>query len=336
MKLRTLINYCLAGSFILTVLPLQAQDKLAALPPQGKRVNVVEQAVLQRVIKQESSQSTSLYSSWNTNNVHAYAGSKLPESFDIDLRGFSMPCDNNKVTSHYGYRPRFRRNHKGVDLKVYTGDPIYAAFDGKVRLVKNEPRGYGLYIVIRHNNGLETIYAHLSKQLVVPNQEVKAGETIGLGGNTGRSTGSHLHFETRLLGYAIDPELLFNFGARDVTRDIFTFSPTGKESHRPDAYSGVGEDELIDDQLAQTARTAERKAQQPLAARTTPRGKSDEVTTKKSSTSTKNQSKSKLHKVEQGETLYSIAKKYGLTTDELTRRNGIKGTTVRIGQVLKL
>lgn len=333
MKIMNIIGRCLfLGGFMLS-LPLSAQDKIAALPPQGKRINVTEQAVLQRVIKQDRLNNSSIYTNWNTNNVHAYAGSTLPESFNIDLRGFSMPCDNNKVTSRFGYRPRFRRNHKGVDLKVYTGDPIYAAFDGKVRIVKNEPGGYGLYVVIRHYNGLETIYAHLSKQMVVPNQEVKAGETIGLGGNTGRSTGSHLHFETRLLGYAIDPQLLFDFEARDVTKDIYTFRPSGQESRQPDAYSGVGEDELIDDQLAQTARRVEAKVQQPSvnASRTTtrPRATIEATQSSKKETATRN------HKVASGETLYSIARKYGLTVEEMAKRNGLNGTTVRVGQILK-
>ena len=87
--------------------------------------------------------------------------------------------------------------HNGLDIKVYIGDTIRAAFSGKVRMVKYERRGYGKYVVIRHENGLETVYGHLSKQIVDENQYVEAGEPIGLGGNTGRSTGSHLHFETR-------------------------------------------------------------------------------------------------------------------------------------------
>lgn len=89
--------------------------------------------------------------------------------------------------------------HNGLDIKVYIGDTIRAAFSGKVRMVKYERRGYGKYVVIRHENGLETVYGHLSKQIVDENQYVEAGEPIGLGGNTGRSTGSHLHFE-RVLG----------------------------------------------------------------------------------------------------------------------------------------
>ena len=115
--------------------------------------------------------------------------------------------------------------HNGIDVKVYIGDTIRAAFNGKVRVVKNQGRrtGYGKYVIIRHDNGLETVYGHLSKQLVSEDQYVEAGEVIGLGGNTGRSTGSHLHFETRFLGQAINPALLFDFEKQDIVADSYLF-----------------------------------------------------------------------------------------------------------------
>ena len=119
--------------------------------------------------------------------------------------------------------PRSTRMHKGLDIKVYTGDTIVSAFDGKVRMVGYEATGYGHYVVIRHRNGLETIYGHLSKSIAQEGEVVKAGQTIGLGGNTGRSFGSHLHFETRIVGVAIDPTLLFDFPNQDVTCNTFTF-----------------------------------------------------------------------------------------------------------------
>eukprot|EP00825_Cyclidium_porcatum_P042418 TRINITY_DN5800_c0_g1_i6.p2 TRINITY_DN5800_c0_g1~~TRINITY_DN5800_c0_g1_i6.p2 ORF type:complete len:210 (+),score=12.36 TRINITY_DN5800_c0_g1_i6:3-632(+) len=93
--------------------------------------------------------------------------------------------------------------------------------------------GYGYYVVIRHTNGLETVYGHLSKQLVSPDQVVKAGEIIALGGNTGHSTGSHLHFETRFLGIAINPALMFDFPNQDVVADSYTFRRSGSKYDRP-------------------------------------------------------------------------------------------------------
>ena len=163
----------------------------------------------------------SLYPNWNNQYVHAYANAIIPETYTIDLTGFHMPTTSTKITSPFG--PRWRRMHNGLDLKVNIGDTIVAAFDGKVRIVKYERRGYGKYVVIRHDNGLETVYGHLSKQLVEENQLVKAGEVIGLGGNTGRSTGSHLHFETRFLGIAINPIYMFDFPKQDIVADTYTF-----------------------------------------------------------------------------------------------------------------
>ncbi len=201
------------------------QDLLASQAPIDRELKAVDSVSLQRLIQSEAERAgIELYAdSWNNKSVHCYSSALVPDSFKIDLRGFAMPTTSRKVTSGFGYRPRFGRMHRGIDVKVYTGDPIHAAFDGKVRIVRYEAGGYGNYVVIRHNNGLETVYAHLSKHLVSVNQEVKAGETIGLGGNTGRSFGSHLHFETRLMGEAINPALLFDFAEQDVTQDFFVF-----------------------------------------------------------------------------------------------------------------
>ena len=127
------------------------------------------------------------------------------------------------VTSPYGYRRRFRRMHKGIDLKANTGDTVRAAFDGKVRITKYERKGYGYYVVIRHTNDLETVYGHLSKFLVEPDTYVRAGDPIALAGNTGRSTGSHLHFETRYMGYAINPAAIFDFANQTTHTDTYTF-----------------------------------------------------------------------------------------------------------------
>jgi murein DD-endopeptidase MepM/ murein hydrolase activator NlpD len=134
-----------------------------------------------------------------------------------------MPTTNTKITDVFGYRRRRGRVHNGIDVKVQRGDTIYAAFDGKVRITSYQRRGYGHYVVIRHNNGLETVYAHLSKKLVIEDQNVKAGDAIGLGGNTGRSTGAHLHFETLLAGKNINPALIFDFERQDVTGEFYVY-----------------------------------------------------------------------------------------------------------------
>ena len=164
-------------------------------------------------------------SNWDTRWVDPFRGGskiEMPDSCAIDCSAFTLPIDSQiKVTSKYG--PRRRRMHKGIDLKVQIGDTIRAAFDGKVRIRNFERRGYGNYLVVRHPNGLETVYGHLSKSLVDVNDIVRAGDPIALGGNTGRSTGSHLHFETRFLGQAINPADIIDFENSVPHQDTYVF-----------------------------------------------------------------------------------------------------------------
>ena len=206
-----------------------------------------------------------------------------------------MPCESRVVTSNYG--ARWGRMHKGIDIKVYIGDTIRAAFSGKVRIVKYEGAGYGKYVVIRHNNGLETVYGHMSKWLVEENQNVRAGQPIGLGGNTGRSTGSHLHFETRLCGLAINPTTFFDFVNQDVVADSYLFR---KANFRRETAS---------------MRTSSRNVSQA---------------------STQEQTATHYHKVVAGESLSSIARKRNTTVDQICKMNHIsKNVKVRPGQILR-
>lgn len=147
---------------------------------------------------------------WTSEKLNPYKIpiDSLPDSVRIDCSDFFIPT-RGYITSEFG--PRRYRYHYGIDLKVNIGDSIAAAFSGKVRIIDYEARGYGHYVVIRHDNGLETVYAHLSEVLVALDQVVAGGEIIALGGNTGRSTGPHLHFEIRYLGNAINPANIINF-----------------------------------------------------------------------------------------------------------------------------
>lgn len=208
--------------FTATATTVVGQDLIAKQAPIDRKLQAVDSVSMVLMLEIED-EIDNLYKSWDNSSTHCYSRADVPDSLEIDLRGFAMPTTSRKVTSGFGYRPRFRRMHKGIDVKVQTGDTIYAAFDGKVRIVRYERRGYGKYIVLRHENGLETIYAHLSKYLCDVNEEVKAGQPIGLGGNTGRSFGSHLHFETRVMGEAINPAFLFDFANQDVTGDTYMF-----------------------------------------------------------------------------------------------------------------
>ena len=171
-----------------------------------------------------------LYGLWDSERVNPYGSTVvIPDSFDIDVSSYVPPTEGY-VTSPFG--PRRRRFHYGIDLKVQVGDTIRAAFDGKVRVEEYQKRGYGYYLVLRHTNGLETVYGHLSDFLVESDQTVKAGQPIALGGNTGRSTGSHLHFETRFLGMAINPASIIDFQRYAPHKDVFVFTKTKSLSNK--------------------------------------------------------------------------------------------------------
>lgn len=234
------IKVVAVAAFALVSLNVSGQDLLARQAPIDKKLKAIDSVALIRQIHKEMAANPGydLYPEWSNAYAHNYKNVTLPDSFKIDLSGYCMPTNNTKITSKFG--PRRRRMHNGIDVKVYIGDTIRAAFSGKVRVVKNQGRrtGYGKYIIIRHENGLETVYGHLSKQLVNEEQYVEAGEVIGLGGNTGRSTGSHLHFETRFLGQAINPALLFDFEKQDIVADTYLFRK-GNNRYRQSNSSAV-------------------------------------------------------------------------------------------------
>jgi len=133
----------------------------------------------------------------------------------------------NYVTCGFGQRRWIW--HYGMDIKLNKGDSVYAALDGIIRVTKFDFRGFGWVVVIRHPSGLETIYGHLLKILVEPNQKVKAGDLVGLGGNTGHSTGSHLHFETRFRGEPFDPNCFINFDTYRLRSDTLVLSKNNFE-----------------------------------------------------------------------------------------------------------
>lgn len=181
---------------------------------------------------------------WNTEKIHAYKElllSEIPNEVDIllvdSLHAFVPPIVG-KVRSRYSFRRT--RPHRGTDIPLAVGTPVRAAFDGKVRIAEFSRRtgGYGNLIVLRHANGLETYYGHLSKHNVHPDEVVKAGEIIGYGGNTGRSTGPHLHFEARYMGQAFDPERIIDFENGTLRDTVFTV-----KKHYFSIYSHYGQTE---------------------------------------------------------------------------------------------
>ena len=292
--------------------PCMGQDLIARQAPIDRKMKAVDSVALQRLIKAEkqaANPSANLYSSWNTQYVNAYKNVAKPTNYKIDLRGFCMPTTSRNVTSGYGYRASFRRNHAGLDIKVYIGDTIRAAFSGRVRVVRYDGRGYGKFVVIRHENGLETVYGHLSKQLVLVDDYVKAGEPIGLGGNTGRSTGSHLHFETRFLGEAINPALMFDFPNQDIKSDFYVYHRTKSYTDKVDELLAFNSEDADDgdDEVREAESSVERVSVVP-----------------------------RFHKVKKGENLGSIARKRHVSIDKLCKLNRMtRKTRLRPGQLLK-
>lgn len=243
---------------------------------------------------------------WNTTATHAYSDvelNSLPEATPIllvdSLESYHYPY-MGRITSRYG--PRRGRAHQGLDISLKTGDPIYATFDGKVRFSK-AAGNYGNLVIIRHNNGLETYYAHLSQRDVEVGDWVVAGQQIGLGGSTGRSTGPHLHFEVRYKGQSFDPERIIDFTSGDLRRAELLlkrrhFSIYAKYEQDFDAEVEV---EKIEE--------AERKAAAAI----------------------------QYHTVRSGDMLGTIARKYGTTVTRICQLNGIKSTSIlRIGQRLRV
>ena len=245
---------------------------------------------------------------WDTTSLFPYQSvdmSSMPQSVVIDLidstKSYHYPY-KGAVNPRGKYGPRRGRRHQGVDLPLKTGDSIYATFCGRVRISKYV-RGYGNLVIIRHDNGLETYYGHLSERLVEPGTWVEAGHIIGLGGSTGRSTGPHLHFETRYYGQAFDPERLIDFKNGILCRETFLL----KKSFFS-IYSDAGQD--FEDEIANEEQDKKEAAEKAAM---------------------------RYHKIRSGDTLGAIARKYGTTVSNICRLNGIKSTTIlRIGRTLRV
>ncbi|HET6226868.1 MAG TPA: M23 family metallopeptidase [Bacteroidia bacterium] len=279
-----------AESFSLTYAPYGLTDTVRKAVPDTVPYGIEEEELESDSL--EFFPAGNLYSLWDTINIHSpkFNFKELNDN-ERELTlcneqscGYVHPFLGN-VTSGFG--PRKRKFHYGMDIDLETGDQVVAAFDGKVRIAKKSS-SYGNVIVIRHANGLETYYAHLSKINVEIDQNVSAGQAIGLGGNTGRSRGSHLHFEIRYLGQPINPTQMISFEDRKLLCDTFCLSQK-TFSYYDDVYK-----------IAH------------------------------------NNAKRRVHVVKKGETLSSIAKKYGTTVKSLSQKNKLKSkSTLRPGQKIK-
>lgn len=239
--------------------------------------------------------------------------SSIPETTPIQLvdslRAYHYPY-KGYITSRYG--PRNGRRHAGIDIALKTGDTIRATFNGKVRYSKYHANGYGELVIIRHDNGIETFHAHLSKRLVEAGERVVAGQTIGLGGSTGRSSGPHLHFECRYMGQAFDPERIINFNTGELRRDFILLKRTYF-----DASSRFEQDW-----------NSERV---PAPAPATP------TVVAKPKPKPKPAPKPVYYTIENGDCLGVIAAKYNTTVEKLCNLNKIEDPDkIRIGQKIRV
>lgn len=241
---------------------------------------------------------------------------------DSVTNNFRVPFDGY-MTSHFG--PRHGRAHNGVDISLRTGDMIYAAWSGKVRYAKFNSGGYGNLIVIRHYNGLETFYAHLSKILVSPNQDVVAGDPIGLGGSTGHSTGPHLHFEVRFYDIPINPEHIIDFAKKEVKdpnllvhKDLFKLSAPSVKSRKVN-IDEVEHNHSAEEVLAGVAL--------PVA---------NEVKVLESKPKVVKEFR-KYHKVKSGDNLTKISNLYGTTVEKVCDLNNFKSNrSIIVGQMIRV
>jgi len=246
----------------------------------------------------------------------------IPDSIILivtdEQREFVMPI-YGRINSGFGWRSGVK--HNGLDIDLDRGDPIKAAFDGKVRYAKFNEGGYGNLVIIRHFNGLETYYAHLTNINVKPNQIVKAGQIIGTGGNSGATwTGEHLHFEMRWMDHPFDPLKIIKYDSLCLFSDTLILTPQDfkmTQSHKAfySYINGTGKPPQTYTNTTTTTTTTNTRTSYRVHPSQVPN----------------------YHVVKSGDTLSGIAYKYGTTIDALCRRNGLtKSSVLQIGQKIKL
>jgi len=250
---------------------------------------------------------------WVPNSINPFKSplDSLPLRNSICLvdSASTFVCPNpTKVFSRFGYR--HGRRHQGVDLPLKTGTPVVAAFDGRVR-VSTYNKGYGNLVVIRHENGLETYYGHLSKREVEVGDWVHAGDQIGLGGSTGRSTGPHLHFETRYQGYAFDPEWIADYEKGELRKNVFVLRRSYLDAGSRYVPESLDEEDDVYGADEKIIEEEKRLAAERAAIR--------------------------YYTVKSGDNLGAIARKHGKSLNAVIKLNpGIKPDKLSIGQKIRV
>jgi murein DD-endopeptidase MepM/ murein hydrolase activator NlpD len=327
-------------------LPRHAVDTLATRDPETKVVIYSNNTwrYIHTSLARKHSGSPVYRNNWDTTQIFAYKNvepSSLPSTIELqlidDLSGFHYPYMKS-VISPFGPRGRRGHKHQGVDLPLRIGDPIYATFDGKVRYAKYNSGGYGNLVIVRHANGLETWYAHLTRCNVEPNDWVKAGQVIGFGGSTGRSTGPHLHFEVRYSDLTFDPQFLFDFPNGLLKYQTFPLDRSYLDIHSRASDELIEDDEDFDPEavVAAASRSGEAGSilEQAALGEQAEAGASASkpAAPKPASTAAKT-----YYTVRSGDTLGRIAERNKLTLSQLCRLNGMTTkSTIRPGQKLRI
>lgn len=275
---------------------------------------------------------------WDTTQIFAYRSVELrdlPQAIELplisSLDDYHYPI-KGRVFSRFG--PRGRRNHNGVDIPLKVGEPIYASFDGRVRYAKYNTGGYGYLVILRHKNGLETWHAHLTKVNVKPNDYVKSGQVIGFGGNTGRSRGPHLHFETRYSDQTFDPERLIDFESGSLRYQTFVLEKSYMNIHsRASDQLEEDDDSSTDNMTLLLAESGEGESASEDILDKIAKAQQKPATVSKASTSG-----TVYHTIRQGDMLGSISRRYGVSIDQICRLNpGLTRTTVlKLGRQLRI
>lgn len=262
---------------------------------------------------------------WGTTSLFAYKEvqiSDIPDVIEInlikDISEFHVPKQGS-VISKYSWRKG--RMHKGVDIPVKVGDPIYATFDGKIRIANYNTGGYGFFVIIRHHNGLETWHGHMCKLNVKSGDYVKAGQVIGFGGSTGRSTGPHLHYEIRYCDMTFDPEYLIDFENGELRYMTFSLEKSFLNSlsrasellDEDDSFKMPdidGSDSVSEDILS----VIDKEKEIEQAAK-----------------------RAVYHVIKSGDMLGRLAIKYGVSIDQICRLNNMnRNTVLKLGRKIRI
>ena len=289
-----------------------------------------------------------LYEIWDTRNIHAYSfnKSRLKDTLTMvmayDSCDFVLPHEGH-VTSPFGNRSG--GYHHGTDIKLRTGEKVKSAFEGMVR-ISQYSSSYGNVVVVRHNNGFETLYAHLSKRKVKPGDHVEAGDLVGLGGNTGRSSGSHLHFECRYKGEPVNPHKLIDWNEGVLKTDTVYLTKSNFKSSKnlvkkkpmpKKVVEKIVEENkpVVSKKKVEKSNTTKRtKTPVKEVKKTITKKAKVETNVKPKTASTQNK---KYYKIKSGDTIYSLARVNGVSVDQIRAWNKIgSNNLIKVGTKIRV